>query len=129
MDLTAFTRARLQATLAVLMTTLLWWYHRGPVSAALAAVATLLASLAWLSPSHHAPFQRLLDRSARLLVAGFSWLALALVYFGVFTPLRWVRACVGRPLLTLRPNRQPGAAATYLQPLPPRPRQHFERQF
>jgi hypothetical protein len=125
MDLTPVTRARLQAALAVLIAVLIWWYHRGPLSAVLAAVATILALLAWLSPSHHAPVQRLLDRSARRLVAGFSWLVLALVYFGVFTPLRWLRACVCRPLLTLRPDRRD----TYLQPLPPRPRQHFERQF
>jgi hypothetical protein len=125
MPLAPVTRARLQASLAVAGTVAIWAWRRGPVPAALAGVAAALALIAWVSPAHYAPIQRALDRGVHLLLTGLTWLLLGLVYFLVFTPLRFLRDLRGRDPLARRADP---AAATYLRPLPPGAGR-FDRQF
>ena len=124
------TRARLQATLACVGTLLLWWHRGGPVAAALALLAAALALPAWLSPPRYAPVQRIPDRLTHGLLAAFSWLVLAVVYFGLFAPVRLGLALTGRDPLP-RPARPHTSArpASYLQPLPAPVARSFERQF
>ena len=124
------TRARFQATVACAGTLLLWWRHGGPLTATLTLLAAALASLAWLSPPRYTPVQRILDRLTHALLAAFSWLVLAVVYFGLFAPVRLGLALTGRDPLRRPPQTRTSARpATYLQPLPPPAARHFERQF
>ena len=120
------TRARFQATLAWVGTLLLWWRIGGILPAMAAGATGSLALLAWVSPGHFAPIQRAFDRVLHALLAGLTWLLLALIYLGVFTPLRGWRALTRRDGLHLR--RDP-AAITYLRPLPPAAPDRFDRQF
>lgn len=121
----ALTRPRLQATLACVGTLVLWRWRGGVGPAALAGIAAALALLAWVAPARYAPVQRGLDRVIHLVLAGLTWVLLALAYFLVFTPLRFVRGLAGRDPLARQPDP---AAASYLQPPPPGPRR-FDRQF
>jgi len=119
-------RARFQATAACAGTLILWWRIGGFVPAVVAGLAGSLALLAWLSPPHYAPVQRVLDRVLHLLLAGLTWLLLAVIYLGVFTPLRLWRALTGQDPLQRRPDP---TAATYLRPVPPATPGRFDRQF
>lgn len=92
----------------------------------IAGLAAGLALLAWASPPHYAPVQRLLDRVLHTLLAGLTWLLLALIYLGVFTPLRLWRALSGHDPLHRRADP---TATTYLRPLPPAAPGRFDRQF
>lgn len=125
MPLAPFTRARLQASAACVGTAALWWWRGGPVSATLAGIMAALAVLAWTAPARYAPVQRALDRLIHLLLTAITWVLLGLVYFLVFTPLRFVRSLAGRDPLARAPDP---AAASYLQPPPAGPRR-FDRQF
>lgn len=126
MALSPTARARLQATSALIGTLVLWW-KIGGIGPAMAAGATgSLALMAWVSPPHFAPIQRGLDRLLHVVLAGLTWLLLAIIYFGVFTPLRAWRALTRRDALQLR--RDP-SASTYLNPLPPAAPGRFDRQF
>jgi len=119
------TRPRLQATLACAGTLALWYWRGGPVAAALAGLAAILALVAWVAPARYAPVQRGLDRVVHLVLAALTWTLLALVYLLVFTPWHAVRRLAGHDGLRRRPDP---TAASYLQPLPPGPRR-FDRQF
>lgn len=119
------TRARLQATGAVIGTAAIWWWRGGLFPAALAGVAAALALVAWVSPAHYAPVQRAFDRVVHGVLAGLTWVLLGLVYFLVFTPGRILRDLRGRDPLARKPDP---AAATYLRPLPPGAGR-FDRQF
>jgi len=126
MALSPTARARLQATLAWTGTLVLWW-RMGGIGPAMAAGATgSLALMAWVSPPHFAPIQRVLDRVLHALLGGLTWLLLAIIYFGLFTPLRGWRALTRRD--ALQPRADP-AATTYLRPLPPASSERFDRQF
>lgn len=126
MALAPATRARLQASVACAASLVLYWRRGGAVSLTLAAVLTALAAVAWLSPAHYRPVQRLLDRIVDGLLAGLTWVVLGAVYFGLFVPLRLGRALLGRDPLGLR--RDP-STTTFLRPIAPRASTHFERQF
>lgn len=126
MALSPVTRARLQATLALTGMLVLWWRIGGIGPAMAAGAAGSLALLAWVSPPHFAPIQRALDRVLHALLAGLTWLLLALIYFGIFTPLRGWRALTRRDALQLRADP---SAATYLRALPPAASGRFDRQF
>jgi hypothetical protein len=89
-------------------------------------VLGLATTTAWLAPARYAPVQRGLDRLTDALLAGLTWLVLGLVYFGLFTPLRFLRSWRGRDPLQLR--RDP-TASSFLQPIAPRAEGHFDRQF
>ncbi len=119
-------RARLQATLACAGTLLLWWRVGGTIPAVLAGVAGSLALLAWTNPPHYAPVQRVFDRVLHVLLAGLTWLLLAVIYFFLFTPLRLWRGLTGHD--PLQRHVDP-AATTYLRPLPPAVPGRFDRQF
>jgi hypothetical protein len=119
-------RARWQATLAGIGTLLLWWRIGGGWPAVAAGVAGALALLAWLSPAHYAPVQRVLDRMLHAVLAGLTWFLLAVIYFGIFMPLRGWRALTGTDPLQRRPDP---AAKTYFRPLPPAAAGRFDRQF
>jgi hypothetical protein len=125
MPLAPANRARLQATAACVGTLALWTWRGGAAPATLAGIMAALAVLAWVAPARYAPVQRVLDRGIHLLLAGITWTLLGLVYFLVFTPLRFLRGLTGRDPLARQPDP---AAASYLQPLPPGPRR-FDRQF
>jgi uncharacterized protein YggT (Ycf19 family) len=104
----------------------LWWRFRNIYVGVLTGLLVVLALLAWVAPARHAPVQRFFDELTRLLVAGFSWLMLGALYFGLFTPLHWVGALMGRDPLHQKPDR---SAPTYLRELPPAPAGRFGRQF
>lgn len=125
MPLAPVSRARLQASAASAGTLMLWWWRGGAGPATLAGVAAALAGLAWAAPARYAPVQRTLDRILHLLLAAITWVLLGLVYFLVFTPLRFVRSLTGRDPLARSPDP---AAASYLRPPPAGPRR-FDRQF
>ena len=119
-------RARLQAAFAWLGTLVLWWRFGGVFPAMAAGATGSLALLAWVSPPHYAPVQRGLDRVLHALLAGLTWCLLAIIYLGVFTPMRGWRALRRRDPLQLRPDP---AATTFLRPLPPGTPGRFDRQF
>lgn len=119
-------RARWQASLAFAGSLIVWWRFRGVLPVALVVFTTVFAVLAWLAPQRYAPVQRGLDFVTRAIVSGFSWVALSLVYFGLFTPLRIARSIVGRDPLKLKLDP---AASSYLQALPTNTRPRFDRQF
>lgn len=119
-------RARLQATLALTGMLVLWWKIGGIGPAMAAGAMGSLALMAWVSPPHYAPIQRALDRVLHALLAGLTWFLLAIIYFGIFTPMRGWRALTRRDALQLRPDP---AATTYLTPLPPARAERFDRQF
>jgi hypothetical protein len=125
MALASPVRSRLQASLASAATLALWWRRPGPPTATIAAIAAGLALVAWFFPRVYAPVQRGLDHLTHAIVAAVSWVILALVYFGLFAPLRAIRWMAGKPSLQMR--RDP-AAATYLAAVRAGPRS-FERQF
>jgi hypothetical protein len=119
------TRARLQTTIGLIVATSLWWWHRGPVSAVFTGIASILALLAWFSPARFAPIGNGLDRVAQAILVAFTWMALGLVYFGVFMPLRLGWILRGRNPLERDPQHD---ASTYLIRLAPKP-SRFERPF
>jgi hypothetical protein len=127
MALAPTTRARLQATLACLGCLILAWRSENIAMPILAGVMAVLAATAWLVPPRYAPIQRVLDRVVHALLAGFTWLVLALVYFGLFTPLRIWRTIRHQDPLQLRRPKRP--VATYLRPLAPAGARRFDRQF
>jgi hypothetical protein len=118
-------RPRLQATIAHAVTTSLWLWRGGPLPAALAIIAAALALLAWLSPRAYAPFARAFEKLGHGFLAVFTWFALGLIYFGVFTPLRLLRSLRRHDPLQ---RRFDPTAKTYLRPLPQTP-PNFDRQF
>ena len=124
--LSSTSRARLQATLAWVGTLVLWWRLGGIMPAMAAGATGSLALMAWVSPPHFAPIQRALDRGLHAVLAALTWLALAVIYLVVFTPLRGWRALTRRDPLQLRADP---ATTTYLQPLPPAQPDRFDRQF
>lgn len=126
MALAPHQRARLQATAASAGTLILWWRLGGIIPAVIAGLAASLALLAWVSPPHYAPVQRALDRVLHALLAGLTWVLLAVIYLGVFTPLRLWRALTGHDPLQRRADP---AATSYLRPLPPAAPGRFDRQF
>ena len=126
MALSSPARARLQATLAWVGTLVLWVRLGGIFPAMLAGATGSLALLAWISPPHFAPIQRVLDHALHALLAGLTWGLLAVIYLGVFTPLRGWHALTRRDPLQLRPDP---AATTYLRPLAPAHPDRFTRQF
>ncbi len=117
---------RLQATVASAGGLVLWWRFGGVFPASIAGLLASLALLAWVAPGRYVPVQRGFDFITGLVVSGFSWLMLALVYFCVFTPLRLVGTLVGRDPLGLKPS---GDTRTYLRPVPPATPGRFNRQF
>ena len=122
----AHQRARLQATLACFGTLFIWWKFHGLNAAIIAALAGSLALLAWLSPAHYAPFQRLLDRILHVGLMALTWLVLAVLYLGLFTPIRFWRALTRND--PLQRHTDPGAT-TYLRPLSSAVPKRFDRQF
>lgn len=116
---------RLQATVAVIVTSTLWLWHRSPLPAALAIIAAVLALIAWISPATYAPFSRAFERLGHAVLVVFTWLSLGLVYFGVLTPIRLWRSLLRRDPLQ---RRFDPAAKTYLRHLPQTP-PDFTRQF
>jgi hypothetical protein len=125
MPLAAANRARLQATAACAGALVLWWRFATPLTVALLVLAFALASIAWLSPRHYASVQHAFDFLTHTLLAALTWCVLALVYFGLFTPLRLGRAITGKDPLALRP---PSRRSTYFR-VTPRRDLNFDRQF
>lgn len=127
MPLAHANRARWQASLAVAGLAVLCWRIPGVVTTGLLVLGATLALVAWISPQAYAPVQRGFDALLRGLLVALTWTSLALVYFGLFTPLRVWRLLMHNDPLGLRPQ-QGSAPITYLQPLPPAPAR-FDRQF
>lgn len=128
MALAPTSRARLQASLACLGGGVLAWRTHSPFAFAFAALLVVGALLAWVAPARYAPVQRVLDRIVHGFLALLTWLLLGLVYFGLFTPLRLLRAL--RPGNFLEPTPAPTAhVESYLHPLPPADPARFGRQF
>lgn len=107
-------------------TAFLWWRIGGILPASTAGLAGGLAVLAWVSPPHYAPVQRVLDQILHVALTGLTWFLLALLYLGIFTPLRLWRALMKHDPLH---RRFDSAATTYLRPLPPTATGRFDRQF
>ncbi|ATC64199.1 hypothetical protein CMV30_09660 [Nibricoccus aquaticus] len=118
-------RPRLQATIALAVTSSLWLWRGGIFPAALALTAATLALLAWVSPRAYAPFSRAFEKLGHLILIAFTWLSLGLIYFGVFTPLRLWRTLRRHDPLA---RRFDSTAPTYLRPLPSTP-PNFTRHF
>ena len=126
MALAPATRARLHASLAGAGGLLIGWRFGGAGPIILAGILVALAVLAWLSPVRYAPIQRGLDRMVHGLMVGLTWVLLALIYLGVFTPLRVWRVLSGRDPLQQQPD---SSAPTYLVPARPPGPNRFDRQF
>jgi hypothetical protein len=126
MALNPVTRARLQATFACAGTLVLLWWHGGARPAIAAGFTASLAAVAWVSPGHYAPVQRVFDRGIHLFMAVITWVVLAVLYLGVFMPVRLWRALTKHDPLQ---RRRDAAVNTYLQPLPPASPRRFDRQF
>ncbi|MCR6654911.1 MAG: hypothetical protein NVV63_03635 [Opitutus sp.] len=124
MPLAPSARARLHATAACAGSWLLWWRFEHPALIVLAGVFTSFAVVAWISPRHHAPVQRMFDRVLHALLAVFSWIVLALVFALVFVPLRVLLPRARRRLL--RPELREGS---YFQKPPPPRADRFSHQF
>ncbi|ACB73813.1 hypothetical protein [Opitutus terrae] len=127
MPLAPANRARLQASLAVVGLAVLCWRVPGVVTTVLLMLGATLALVAWISPRAYAPVQRGFDALLHGLLVVLTWTSLALVYFGLFTPVRVWRLLTHNDPLGLR-SQQGSAPTTYLQPLPPTPAR-FDRQF
>lgn len=119
-------RSRLHATLGCFISGLLWWRTGHLALAVVWSVLLLLAGVAWFAPRRYAPVQHAIDSFNRLVLLGVTWTILAIVFFALFTPLRWWHALVGRDPLQLR--RAP-AGATFLRALPPFSATRFDRQY
>jgi hypothetical protein len=126
MSLPPVSRARLQATLAAVIALGLWLWLRGLFATCVLLVAASIAVLAWLAPRAHAPVQRVLDRAAHGLAVGVSWALLAVVYVGMFVPMRAWRALTGHDPLGLRRDLR---AESYLCALPPARPERFRRMY
>ena len=119
-------RARWQASLACVVTFVLWRWDEGLIAGAFAIGAAVLALLAWCFPRQYEPISRWLDRFAHAFLVTCTWVALGVVYFGLFVPMRLWRAMRGSDPLQLKRDPQ---RKSYLLPLKPRASRHFERQF
>jgi hypothetical protein len=119
-------RARLQSSVAAVISVSLWGFTRAPIAAAFAFVLVALSAIAWCSPRTYAPVQRALERAARALAAGFTWTILAIVYFGIFTPFRLWRQIIGKDPLAQRGRP---VNDSYLQPVASSGTPRFDRQF
>ncbi len=126
MVLTPTRRARLQSTLAALGTLLLWWHTGTRAAAILATTAATLTLLAWLTPRLYAPVHQFLERVRHALLAGLTWIVLALLFVVLIIPIRLWRYITGTDPLHLQPDPD---AKTFLEPLPPPRSDRFDRQF
>jgi hypothetical protein len=117
---------RLQATAALAVSLVLWWWFGGVRPAVFAGLLAALSLVAWVLPERYAPVQRGLDVFSRWIAVGFSWFVLGLIYFGLFTPLRWFGSLLGRDPLCLKTRDD---ATSYLQPLPPAATERFKREY
>lgn len=117
-------RSRLQTLAGFLIALTIWLVTRHTLALVAVGIAGTCTALAWLAPALFAPVQRAIDAIIHALVTAVSWILLALVYFGVFTPIRLWRSLTG--VDPLRRRRDP-AAASYLAPAPAPSR--FDRQF
>jgi len=120
------TRARLQATVACVVTFVLWQWRGGSLPASLAILAATLALLAWIFPAYYAPISRALDQLAHAILIVFTWTILGLVYFGIFVPMRLWRELSGNDPLRRRFDPH---ATSYLSTLPANSPPRFDRQF
>jgi hypothetical protein len=120
-------RARWQAALACGGAALLAWRTPAPAVFALVAATLLMLAGAIFVPQRYAPVQRALDRAVGAVLAALSWALLALIYFGVFTPLRFVRAIAGGSWLARGPASVRTGSAFLT--LPPPALRRFDRQF
>jgi hypothetical protein len=126
MPLAPANRARLHAVLACTGIVIVWWRFPSPLTWAMLALASVLALIACFAPGAYVPIQRGLDAFTRMLLMAVTWALLAVVYFGLFTPLRIWRLLIGKDPLNL--GRSPlSRTPSYLQPSPAASR--FERQF
>jgi len=119
-------RSRLQATLAAFAALAMWWLSGRPALAVMATFLALAALVAWIAPARYRPFQSALDAAIHALLVGVSWTLLAVVYFGLFTPIRAIASLLGRDPLG---GRRAPAGESYLTPLPPGATGRFDRQF
>jgi hypothetical protein len=126
MAIARLSSARLQATLGSMISAALWYWQRNTLTATVAVIMGVLGVLAWLSPRTYAPLQRGMEQLARAITMSLTWLLLALVYFGLFTPLHFWRRVRRVDPLGLRPDPN---LDSYLQPLPGAAPDRFDRQF
>ncbi len=122
----SYLRMRLQSMAACVGGLVLWWRFGGAAFAVLEGLLLIAALLAWVLPERYRPLQRVLDLFANGLVVGVSWLLLGLVYFGIFTPLKWLCVLAGRD--PLRARRRP-VEGSYLVPLASSPSERYKRQY
>lgn len=119
-------RMRLQASMAAIGVTVLWWRWGGRPLAGISILFALLALVAWISPRRYLPVQRIIDFLVHLLVSTLSWVLLGLVYFGVFTPLRFFFQLTGKDFLARLPAKGRDSS---LVPLSDGVPDHFKRQY
>lgn len=117
-------RSRLQTLAGFLIALTVWLITRHAAVLIAVGVTGTFTALAWLAPALFAPIQRAIDAFIHGLVTAVSWVLLAVVYFGVFSPIRIWRTLAGTD--SLRRRRDP-AATSYLEPAPAPSR--FDRQF
>lgn len=118
-------RMRTQATVAAAVSTLIYWRVGGTGPLMLALTLGGLAVLAWAVPAGYRPVFILLDRVIQILVQGVSWVLLALVYFGIFTPFRILFGILGKNRL----GKAAAAEVTALCPMNASQAEHFRRQY
>ena len=126
MTVAAKSRMRLQASLAAAGSAVLWWRLGGWAWSVILVLFAVLAVAAWAFPRHYQPVQRVFDFLTRMLVSGVSWALLALLYFAVFMPLRFLFQAGGKDFMRRRPAPE---EKTNLLPLSAAAADHFKRQY
>ena len=101
--------------------------RRLAVAGALLALAVLAALASWLAPRAHRPLYVGLSLLTFPIGVAVSYLLLAGLYFGLFTPLALVFRLIGRDALRRKLDRN---ATSYWTKAPaPRPRSSYFRQY
>lgn len=102
--------------------------HRAPYSAPAALVAVLLAAAAALKPQALAPLNKAWMTLGAAMGHVMSPIALAILFFAVFTPVALVMRLAGRDELRLR--RAPASNSYWRDRTPPGPSSDsFRRQY
>lgn len=107
---------------------LLWRHFQNAPTLALLAFTSLLLALSIFAPKAYYPIFRGLDAVIQLLLKAFTWFILGLIYFLIFTPVRFVLILMGKDVLLAKIQL---SRSSYWTPIDARSNQaaQFKRQY